>query len=1205
MKIFTYRNCRAPEKVRTMTWLRELAPNIKRMITMRMNLIAFFFSITIMSVCATAHAQNITLSFKQAKIEDVLKAIKKQSGFQFLYNNAEIKTAAPVSVAIRNGSLKDALEQVFKDQPLSYEILDRTIVIKVVKQTTGGQPTTVPKKARITGKVTDEKGKPISGATVKIKGNGQVAITNEVGEYAFDVPEVDEVLLFSYVGYESKEVSVKGNTTVMNVTLMAAIGQLDELTIVSTGYQQLPKERATGSFTQIDNQLLNRRVSTNILDRLDGVTSGLIFNKVSGPLGISPSNEKLGISIRGRVTIDSKVSADPLVVLDNFPYEGDISNINPNDIENITVLKDAAAASIWGARSGNGVIVINTKKGKFNQPLKIDFNSNITVGNNPNLKYSRNFISASDYIDVESYLFNQGYYDNDLTNNTTYPVVSPAVELLAKIKADPQNAALTAQLNTLRNLDARDQSSEYLYRQSLNQQYALSLRGGAEKILYSLSVGYDRNRNATVGDQGSRLTFNSSSTFRPIKGLELTASVIYTRNNTNFGYGYTSIYPYEQLADESGNALAVPYYYYRNSYLESAQALGFLDWKYRPLDEMALKDRTSKVNNVLLRGAAKYNITSYLNAEVQYQYEQQQGTTRDYKSQETFEVRSTINRYAQRATNGTFTYPFPLGGILDMTNGTLASSNLRTQLNYSQHLGKKHQVSAIAGAEIREVIIESMLRSSYGYDDALGTAVTNLNYNTPYPANPSALGSLTISAPAGSVTGTTNRYVSYYANGAYTFLDRYTASVSGRKDGANIFGVKTNDKITPLWSAGLGYEISKEPFYNFEPIPYLKLRATYGYNGNVYNGSAYITATYRTSSLTGAQIATVSSAPNPELRWEKIRNKNFGIDFATRVNRISGSLELYEKLGTDLIESASLAPSTGFTSFKGNAASVKTKGIDLTLNSINTKGMISWTTNLLFSYNKDKVISFDTRYTSANLVSSTTAADPASYGLYIVEGNSLFGLYSYRSAGLDPTNGDPRGYLNGEISKDYTRIISDSKVEDIVYHGSSRPTIFGSFRNTFSYKGFSLSANIIYKFNYYFRKNSINLNYSKVLSIPNNDYALRWQKSGDESHTNVPSLVYATDDNRSTFYQNSDVLVAKADHIRLQDIGLSYDFNKRLLQRLPFSALQLYSYVNNVGILWRANKDGIDPDVSDYVSSGYNSFPNPTTFSFGIRANLK
>jgi TonB-linked SusC/RagA family outer membrane protein len=1170
-------------------------PNFFRTVPLQYYCITFILLLTALN----SRAQSINLNIKDKPISEVIKAIERQTGYTAFYDATVLDKSKPTTITADNLSIKATLDKLFANTPYSYEIISKTIVIKEKPRPAGQEKA---KLNMINGRVVDEQGRPLVGATVKIKGSDKTTTTNLDGAFSFSAVESDDVLQISYVGYQVQELTATNNVV---VKLRMAAGDLGDVSVVSTGYQNIPKERATGSFVQIDNELLNRRVSTNLLDRLDGVTSGLIFNKSTGSNGLLPSNEKLGLSIRGRSTIDNNVSADPLMVLDNFPYEGDISNINPNDIESITVLKDAAAASIWGARSGNGVIVITTKKGKINQPLKIELNSNVTFEDKPDLYYTRNYLTSSSYVDIESYLFSRGFYDANLANTTTYPVISQAVQILSQLKTDPNNAALTAQLNGLKEADVRKQTDQYFYQNGLKQQYALNFSGGSDKVIYGFNVAYDSNRGAVINSNYNRISFNSINTYRPFKNLELTAGIIYNGTNENFGNGYSSAQPYNRIADEKGNALSVPFGY-NQSYLASTQALGFKDWLYRPLDERNFVKNTREVSDLILRGQARYNFTSYLSTDVQYQSEKQTGEAVNARSVDSYFVRDLINKYSQRSNTGIFTYPFPVGGTKDISDTEINSKNFRWQLNYNQTLSSKHAISAIAGTEIRQIVTQGSTRSLLGYDDDLGIAVNNLNYNISYPVNPSGYGSLLLPSPDNGVQPTeiTTRYISYYANAAYTFLDRYTVSASGRKDGANIFGVNTNDKITPLWSAGIGWNISKEPFYNFALMPYLKLRATYGYNGNVYNASAYLTARYGNSILTGLQQATITSAPNPELRWEKIRNTNLGLDFSSKGNVISGSIELYEKLGKDLIQNTILAPSSGFSSYKGNSASVNTKGIDLTINSQNLKGKLKWNTTLLFNYQKDKVIYFDTQYDNSYLALANNLQ--VNGGIYPVVGNSLFGLYSYRWSGLDPVTGDPIGFLNGKQTKDYTAIINSKNPDDVIYHGSSRPMHFGSIRNTFAYKGLSVSANITYKFNYFFRKFSTNLNYTEILNNPNVDYENRWQKTGDEEFTNVPSLIYVSNTNRNNFYQGSEILIEKGDHIRFQDISVGYELNKNTWKQLPFSKIQFYAYVNNLGILWRANKSGIDPDFNQNLFSRYTTnVPAPRTYSLGIRANLK
>ncbi len=375
-----------------------------------MKMTAFILFLGFLHVSGKGFTQTVTLSLKNAPIEKAFKEIKKQTGYEFLYTDEILNKSIPVTIKVKNETLLDVLKACFSNQPIDYTIIEKTIVVKAKEE----QVITPafffpPPPIDIHGRVVDEKGQPVAGVTVKVKGSKNATSTNDNGEFSLMSVDENGTLQFTSINMEPFEIQVNGKTD-LAISLKTKFTSLGDVNVqVNTGYQTIPKERATGSFVQIDNSLLNRRVGTNILDRLEGITSGLVFNAGNIYNGTRMSNELTGITIRGRSSIDEKVSADPLIVLDNFPYDGDIGSINPNDVESITVLKDAAAASIWGARSGNGVIVITTKKGRTNQKMKIELNSNVTVGDKPDLFYSKNFISSPDFINLETLLFNNGY----------------------------------------------------------------------------------------------------------------------------------------------------------------------------------------------------------------------------------------------------------------------------------------------------------------------------------------------------------------------------------------------------------------------------------------------------------------------------------------------------------------------------------------------------------------------------------------------------------------------------------------------------------------------------------------------------------------------------------------------------------------------------------------------------------------------------
>lgn len=1186
--------------------LREGVPSlsISRKVIMRIQFISFFMLLALMQVFGSAHSQ-ITLHKQNAPLAEVLKDIERQSGYVFFYHDRDIRHTR-ISVEVTDVPLEQALQESLKNLLLTYKIDERDVLIRKAapkKDVTSPEAETqnlAPLQQTITGRVVDSLGHPLQGATVNVKGTNRAVITDKSGHFTVRGVADDAVLVITYLGYLPRE--AKAVADMGNIVLYVDPAELQEVeVIVNTGYQYIPKERATGSFVFVDSTILNRRVSTDILSRLEGIVPGLEYSmREFSPIHLTTTNplqRNTGITVRGISTVSSNVSSQPLIVLDNFPYEGDLNSINPNDIESITVLKDAAAASIWGTKSGNGVIVITTKKGKKGERMTIDFNANTSIKAKPDVFYLKNYLPAADFIEIERLLFNQGFFDNNLQNTSTYPVVSPVVEILNRLRNEEINSSEAEEtINALKGNDLRDYYNQHMFQNPINQQYSLGLRGGTSNATYNFSVGYDQNRAHQIRNGFNRLTINSQSTFSVTKDLDLSGGIIYTDSETALHnqYGisggitsgqYNANLPYLLYADDQGNALPIPTQYASN-YISNAQNLGFLPWEQYPLDEIQMADNTSRTRSLILRGSAKYTILPYLSAEVLYQNERQIIDNVNNRDQNSYYVRNMINRYSTRNPDGSFTYNIPnSGGILERGTYDWNANNLRGQLYFDKSIADKHVINAIVGTEFRELKTEGIHLTSYGYNKDTGVANNNLNFTNWFQLNPSGFG--IIPSTNSGKTGITNRFVSFYGNANYNYNERYSLSVSARRDGANLFGVNVNDRITPLWSAGLGWDLSKEEFYNLWSVPFLKLRMTYGYNANVFNGSAYVTGLYDRSPATGLPIMFVNTAPNPELSWERVRNINLGLDFGMLNHRINGTIEWYRKDGEDLLQPVSLPPSTGFTSFTGNSAETRTRGIDINITSKNLDNVLKWNTTLLFSTLNSKLIKYDPPLSAGSISDVFVGA----------VGHPMFSVFSYRWAGLDPQTGDPRGYLNGEISKDYTSIINNFSPDSLVYHGAAVPTIFGAFRNDFIYRSFSLSFNIGYKLGYMFRRPSITTNYQDMITaFTHSDYNLRWQQPGDELTTDVPSLSYPSNNPRRTFYQYSEATVEKGDHIRLQDIRISYDIGS-LAGKI--SNMQLYGYANNVGIIWRANKHGIDPDA--YSRAQY---PNPFSISLGLRATF-
>lgn len=1046
------------------------------------------------------------------------------------------------------------------------------------------------KSRELTGRVQGADGIALPGASIVIKGTRNGTMADSLGRFRLNFSTDTTTIAVSFIGYQTKEVRASGERS-LDIVLEVSSGQLSEV-IVSIGYQQLPKERATGSFAQVDQTLFSRSIGPDVISRLADVTPGLIFNR-----GIVKPGSQTNISIRGQSTIFAK--ADPLIVLDNFPYTGDLSAINPNDIESVTVLKDAAAASIWGAQSANGVIVITTKKAAYEQPLRLSLNANMTVTRKPDPFYLPR-MTSSEVIDMEQLLFSRGFY-RTAENSPNRPALTPVVELLIAArdgKISSQSAA--AQIDALRGVDVRNDFDRYLYRDGVNQQYALGMQGGGEASRFHLSAGFDKGLSSQVGNSSERVTVSAKNDLTLLKGrAELSTGVYFTRQrlaDNALGLSYfnltstSAVYPYASFTDAAGNP-AVLNHYYRNSFLDAADSKGLLDWRFVPLDEMSYRNYQTRQLDYRINAGLRYKILPGLSAEGLFQHTGSCSRSWRQQSQQSWTVRDLINRFTIASETGLMR-PVPIGDILDQSAVDVSGYFARAQLNFDRTISIKHQLTAIAGAEIRDLSTKSNSWRAYGYDDALGS-FQQVDYLSNFRSFVNPASASNRIPQYGGMTGLTDRFISYYANAAYTFDGKYLISASGRKDMSNLFGVDANQRGVPLYSVGLGWNLHHEKFLHAKWLSQLKLRATYGYNGNIDRTlSAYTTAYYSPASQTaiGLPYSLIRNPPNPDLRWERVRMINFGLDFKAAAGRVSGSIEYYLKKGIDLIGDAPLAPQTGLSSYRGNTANTSGRGLDLVLTTSNFQGKFSWQTQFILSYASIKVSKYLPK--SSNLRGDYVVSANG----YPTQGRYLTGMYSLPSAGLDPENGDPRGWLDGQASKNYAALLAVSDLNALVYHGSSRPLVFGGLRNTVSWRNWSLSANVSYRLAYYVRLPSVL--YSQVLSgvTAHGDFSRRWKQPGDELLTRVPSMPAATNSNRDLFYTGSQDLVERADHVRLQDFRVSYSggsVGKGTLIR----DFEIYAYAANLGVIWKKMKGGLDPDFVD-------NSPPQRSISLGIRANF-
>lgn len=1183
-----------------------------------MKLTMVFMLAAALSVSATTRSQTVSLSGKNLPLLTVFNTVEKQTGYVLFANQNVLDHSSTISVDVKNMPLDAFLKQILKDQPIDFFIKDKTIVLK--KKPTPTAPTVdfkdllVTPQEPIRGKILDSASNPLAGATIAIRGKDVKTMTDNEGNFTINAKEGDE-LVITYVGFETLTYKLKAGSSFVALKMAQKIAGETEIVVTafSNGYQNIPKERATGSFEHIDNRLFNRTTGPTVLSRLEGITNGLQF--------LTPgTNDPANLRVRGLSTIEA--NSRPLIVIDNFPYEGntntrdnsaqvDLSFINPNDIESIDVLKDAAAASIWGARAANGVIVITTKKGKLNQKPRVSFNQTTTIGMIPDLSYDRSRLPSETMMEIEKYRFdNLTTYD---PNNSSRPVIPEYAYLLQKLKdgkIDP--ATFEAESNRLKNTETRDEVEKYLMQKSILQQYSVNVRGGGQMYSYYMSAGYDRNRGTNIGDRDERFNLNLNNTFAPVKNLTIQAGVNYstTKAHNNgismsefSGANLMGISPYIRLKDANGNAATVIKDRSQQWKEDQVASAKLLDWNYRPLDEINQRDIKSTAQEIRINASINYKFLNRFDLGVQYQNTNGTNNRTAHYFKESYYVRNVVNKFT-RVDNGVLQVPY--GDILEEGSPYKTKSNtFRAQLAYNEKINRDHVISALAGSEIREVVRQRTPGYYlYGYDpNTLSGKLTELDVLNSKPVRWGGTETIPNQFPLeAQFNKYTDRFLSYYANASYTYKGKYTVSGSSRWDGSNLFGIKTNQKWQPLWSFGGKWDIDREDFYHSSWVPGLSVRATYGIAGNVQNLlSRYASGSLLNNSTqnSGLGYIRLGTVGNPSLKWEETKTLNLALDFTLKNNRISGSFEWYTKKAYDLIGDDYLSPNTGVitggtaqNSKKVNYADMRTEGFDLRINTKNLTGELGWNSTILLSTVKNKVTNVYVN-PGRRVLEYFGGSNPVPP----VAGVSRDMIYAAQWWGLDHESGFPVIYQNGNKITSYQAYLNGLKKEDLVSAGVSVPTMFGSLRNDLYYKNFTLSFLITWKTGHVFRRSSI-ASGAEWNGTYNMDYFNRWKQPGDEAFTNVPVYSKTYDANLSTYYNFSNTLITKGDVVRLQDVSLSYAITRSLIPLLPVERINLVANVRNVGMLWKANDFGLDPDFANA------QYVTPRTFALGIQLDF-
>lgn len=1181
---------------------------------------------------AQVSAQTITLNADKQPLKEVLKEIGSQSGKSIIFKDEELRNAPPVTVNLKQASLEDALAAIFKGQSLKYEFRKGAVIIRKPAAAAPRNAEVVNTDSLMTvrGKLTNESGEPVQASVVNRR-TGKTFIANENGEFTVTDALPTDILYVTGVSIEAFEAPVNGKQNLFLKARMR-VSKMEEVEIISTGYQTLPRERSTGAFTKVGEEQLNKQINTDLMSALEGQVPGLLY--VKNPTGTTADRP----IIRGISTYSINVGTDPLLVIDGLPTSQTMSEINPYDIESITVLRDAGAVSIYGSRAANGVIVLTTKQGKKNAPgIKVNLNADFFFSQKQDLSVLH-YANTSDLIDYETdvYKYELWRASGSVTSlfngyggigQGTIRYYSPLYQLYrdqAEGRIDQHQVDQT--LGQWRQNDYYNEYRDQVWQNEARQRYNLSLSSSTTRSNTYFSMNFDESKARVRGNKGRNIALYLKSTFNLSKWLSATVGAngsFATDYTTDGTYGNYLLQPrYAQIKDADGNLVYADWMNFSDGFTSGGAMNGlvasqlaangnFKSTKFNILNSLNDGIATQRYTN--LRGFANINaqIIKGLNYSAQFQYEMGRNETETFHDAESYKMRLAWNTlsFINSSTN-LMDRALPVGGRYYQQQTRSSSYTFRHQLNFDRSFGKNedHAITAIAGFEARESKSpRSIMDLRYGYDPVTLT-FTQVDTRTLSETGVTSYmyGRRTLSALNRNQDDIKHRFISVYSNGGYTYKRRYNLTASVRVDQADLFGADPKYKYRPLWSVGAGWNATNEPFLeNVNWLSLLKVRATYGSAGNVdQTSSPFLVARRRNDNLyPSLQYTDIVSLPNPKLRWEKTTTVNFGVDFALFNSRLRGGLDIYHKMSTDLLVPTSLDPTVGTNTITLNNGSLLNKGVEISLGG-------KWLRKKDWNINSNFVIGFNkTTVKKVNNVPATAYSYVSSPSNYFELNTPFNTLYAYQYGGM--TNGypwflDEKGQSNVTFDANGTpTAIRDINSKDaLVRMGVLTPTWNGSFNNTISWKGFDLGFMFVFSGGNKLRRDVTPLN---SLTAMDEDIVRRSKEGAltdlPRFMMDYPTLTLANNAGTlSTLWQYSDKQVVDADYVKLRNIGLSYTFENAFTRMLNVSSIKLTAQANN---LWYWSKAGDDIDPESYsLNTGTRSLHAPKTFVFALNLNF-
>lgn len=1043
-------------------------------------------------------------------------------------------------------------------------------------------------------------------------------VTDIDGNFTLEVPVQTKALVISFIGYENKIIRLDTKSHYI-IGLSQDQDILNE--IVITGYQSIEKRKLTSAIGQVSMEEIQQAGVASVDQMLSGQIAGVAVSTPTGAPG-GPAR----IRIRGTASLNGP--QDPLWVIDGLPLEGNdvpdfndkdnidqlqnfsIAGLNPDDILDITILKDAAATAIYGARAANGVISITTKNGKKGA-MRVNFTANTFVTQKPDFS-KLNLLNASQKVDLELLLAGR----SDLNYRSDKGEVARLINANNEIQ-NFQNGGFAAlspntqsKINQLRNQQTN--WGDLLYQTAINKQYGLSLSGGGDHSDYYFSLGYYDEEGATIGTGFERYNVTLKNNFQLNDKLKVGVALFGTQSNkTSFVSDRdASINP----ANYSRNANP-----YLTPFLEDGsynydKDIDGIDDNYIPFNFLEERDHTDySLKNRSLKGVfdIDYTLLDDLKISTQFGLQIDNSETEKFMGKDTYNVRKERER-TRRYKDGEYYYFLPEGGIIENQSQNYFQYNWKTQATYNTIFNDMHELDLMIGSEIRQSNNKIIKTKGFGFDPKTLTTKP-----IAFPTEDDAKQEIYETYRKSVLE---NAYASFYATAAYTYDRKYTVFGSIRYDGSNLFGVDPKYKYLPLWAVSGSWLVSNESFMeSLDFISNLRLRGSYGLQGNIdRNTSPFIVGNYGISNLLPGMDETtivVTNPPNNKLRWEKTTNTNVGIDLGLFQNRITLEADLYERKSTDLIGLRELPLENGYEFTNMNWAQVSNKGFEISLTTRNiVRDHFSWTTNFNFAHNKSEIDRIEVRNNSI---------------LPSGQGYAVNAVYGFKTAGMDE-HGIPMFWLDGEkvslvdffkLSDPYadflpgelvTHGLSNEELRNrFEYLGDRDPKFTGGLINHFKIHDFDLSVSAAFNLKQTVTKTPP---YNGAEVDPGRNYTTdilnAWSPSN--SNTQLPGIIgkdmeagnswmayawYAGADAYNT-YKYLDIWTKEMSYIRISSIRLGYTFPSSLTDKLKIQNARISLEGRNLFVFGGDYSGYFDPETYG------NIYAQPISKSFTLGLNF-